>query len=165
MQNTSTLAFFTHFSIFSRTLPPLVRVFFLNQDASLTMSSSCKMHESLWIDTGPLISLHRQVLCSGTEPTPVAATAVTQIRGQRGGGGGGWPTLGVTAPDEDLNCGSSKQLSSRMFPFCCLQLDSKNTNTVCRLWVSGKSNPSLLFINKVIVSVYDIKFGEFLNSI
>lgn len=51
------------------------------------MSSSCKMHERLWIDTGPLISLHRQLPRSGVEPTPMAATAAVQIRGQRGGRG------------------------------------------------------------------------------
>lgn len=39
------------------------------------------MHELLWIDTGPLISLHRQLPRSGVEP--VAATAAAQIRGQR----------------------------------------------------------------------------------
>lgn len=49
------------------------------------MSSSCKMHERLWIDTGPLISLHRQLPRSGVEPTPMAATAAAQIRGQREG--------------------------------------------------------------------------------
>lgn len=47
------------------------------------MSSSCKMHERLWIDTGPLISLHRQLPRSGVEPTPMAATAAAQFRGQR----------------------------------------------------------------------------------
>lgn len=49
------------------------------------MSSSCKMHERLWIDTGPLISPHRQLPRSGVEPTPVAATTAAQIRGQREG--------------------------------------------------------------------------------
>lgn len=39
------------------------------------------MHERLWIDTGPLISPHRQLLCSGVEPTPMAATAAAQITG------------------------------------------------------------------------------------
>lgn len=47
------------------------------------MSPSCKMHERLWIDTGPLISLHRQLPRSGVEPTPMASTAAAQIRGQR----------------------------------------------------------------------------------
>lgn len=55
------------------------------------MSSSCKMHERLWIDTGPLISLHRQLPRSGVEPTPMAATAAAQIRGQRGGRRGTGP--------------------------------------------------------------------------
>lgn len=63
------------------------------------MSSSCKMHERLWIDTGPLISLHRQLPRSGVEPTPMAATAAVQIRGQRGGRGG--PGRAARVPDTE----------------------------------------------------------------
>lgn len=70
------------------------------------------MHECLWIDTGPLISLHRQLPRSGVEPTPMAATAAAQITGQWEGGrpeSRESPTLGVVAPDEGLDCGSPKK--------------------------------------------------------
>lgn len=112
MHNTSTLRFFTEFSIFSTTLPLLV-FFFLIWDASLTMSPSCKMHERLWIDTGPLISLHRQLPHSGVEPTPMAATAATQIRGQEEGEQSAQATRGFSLWGGQDDCGLSPASSKQ----------------------------------------------------
>ena len=82
------------------------------------MSPSCKMHERLWIDTGPLISLHRQLPRSGVEPTPIPATAAAQIRGQEEAEpshrttGGLWPLMRDMLAVGDTNSAASQKLQS-----------------------------------------------------
>lgn len=77
------------------------------------MSPSCKMHERLWIDTGPLISLHRQLPHSGVEPTPMAATAATQIRGQEEGEQSAQATRGFSLWGGQDDCGLSSASSKQ----------------------------------------------------